>query len=245
MMDRFRALVFIALVGCDGAALYVLRAAPMRAARGIGAAHAWFATAGADRAIATLAAAALWLVAGWLGAGMACCLVARLPGAVGATAGAAGRAVLPRLVLRLVAGSVGLGVLVAPVAAGAHPPPRPAPVSSAAPTVPGPAWPSEPAAPTVPGPSWPSHQPANHPPPAPRPAAHDRSAETVRVRPGDSLWLLAARRLGPHADAEQIGAEWPRWYAANRAVIGPDPDLIVPGQVLHTPAASQQEGQPA
>jgi nucleoid-associated protein YgaU len=244
-MNRFRAPALVALVGGDGAALYLLRAAPLRAARGIGAAHAWFATVGADQAIATLAAAVLWLVAGWLGFGLACCLAARLPGAVGAAAGAAGRVVLPRLLLRLAAGSIGLGVLVAPVAAGAHPPPRPAPASSVAPTLPGPAWPSDQAAPTVPGPSWPSHQPANHTSPAPRPAAHDRSAETVRVRTGDSLWLLAARRLGPDADARQIGAEWPRWYGANRAVIGPDPDLIIPGQVLHAPAASQQEGQPA
>jgi nucleoid-associated protein YgaU len=79
--------------------------------------------------------------------------------------------------------------------------------------------------------------------PAPRPAARDQTSETVRVRAGDSLWLLAARRLGPHADARQIGAEWPRWYAANRAVIGPDPSLIVAGQVLHAPAAHHQKGQ--
>jgi nucleoid-associated protein YgaU len=243
-MHPIRPLALAALVGCDVGALYALRRAPVRAVHRIGAPHAWFATAGADRAIATLTAAALWLAAAWLGAGLAFSLAARLPGAVGTAAGTAGRVVLPRLVLRLVAGSAGLGVLVAPLAAGAHPPPRPAPTSATAPALPGPAWPSEPGTPTVPGPSWPSRQPATHPPPAPSPAARERSSETVRVRSGDSLWLLAARRLGPDADAQQIGVEWPRWYAANRAVIGPDPDLIVPGQVLRAPAASQQEGQP-
>jgi nucleoid-associated protein YgaU len=55
------------------------------------------------------------------------------------------------------------------------------------------------------------------------------------VQPGDSLWLIAARRLGPDASDEQIAANWPRWYAANRAAIGDDPSLIEPGQVLHAP----------
>jgi LysM domain-containing protein len=57
----------------------------------------------------------------------------------------------------------------------------------------------------------------------------------VVVRPGDSLWAIAERHLGPDASTEAIAAEWPRWYAANRALIGPDPDLITPGMVLHAP----------
>jgi nucleoid-associated protein YgaU len=40
---------------------------------------------------------------------------------------------------------------------------------------------------------------------------------------GDTLWGIA-------------GADWPRWYAANRALVGPDPDLIRPGQRLAPPA---------
>jgi nucleoid-associated protein YgaU len=55
------------------------------------------------------------------------------------------------------------------------------------------------------------------------------------VHPGDSLWLITANRLGPHASASAVAAQWPRWYAANRATIGPDPDLLIPGQVLHAP----------
>jgi len=58
----------------------------------------------------------------------------------------------------------------------------------------------------------------------------------VVVRPGDTLWAIAAERLGPGARDCDIAAEWPRWYTANRAQIGPDPDLLMPGQRLRRPA---------
>ena len=54
---------------------------------------------------------------------------------------------------------------------------------------------------------------------------------------GDSLWAIAARHLGPHATRRQVAHEWPRWYAANRKVIGPDPNLIRVGQVLTAPTS--------
>lgn len=65
----------------------------------------------------------------------------------------------------------------------------------------------------------------------------DRPADaaTVVVRPGDSLWAIVGRHLGPDATDGAIATEWPRWYAANRAVIGADPDLIHPGQRLAPP----------
>lgn len=62
----------------------------------------------------------------------------------------------------------------------------------------------------------------------------DKSGEVV-VRRGDTLWSIAAAHLGPHADAQEVAAEWPRWYAANRDVIGDDPDLIMTGIRLRTP----------
>ncbi|TCC36554.1 LysM peptidoglycan-binding domain-containing protein [Kribbella speibonae] len=64
-----------------------------------------------------------------------------------------------------------------------------------------------------------------------------RAAVPVRVvvRKGDSLWSIAARELGPSATTQAIAARWPDWYAANRHVIGNDPDLILPGQVLRIP----------
>ncbi|MEU4603025.1 LysM peptidoglycan-binding domain-containing protein [Kribbella sp. NPDC023972] len=58
----------------------------------------------------------------------------------------------------------------------------------------------------------------------------------VVVKPGDTLWSIAATELGPNATPEDVAARWPAWYAANRQLIGPDPDLILPGQVLRIPA---------
>ena len=55
------------------------------------------------------------------------------------------------------------------------------------------------------------------------------------VRPGDSLWSLAARDLPAGSPAALVTARWHAIYAANRSVIGPDPDLIVPGQRLRLP----------
>lgn len=59
-------------------------------------------------------------------------------------------------------------------------------------------------------------------------------SETV-VAPGDSLWSIAARRLGPLATAADIAEAWPAWYEANRSVIGEDPSFLLPGQVLRAP----------
>jgi LysM repeat protein len=77
-----------------------------------------------------------------------------------------------------------------------------------------------------------------------------RSGTPVRVprrlvvKAGDSLWSLAARELGPEASAAAVAARWPEWYAANRQVIGSDPDLILPGQVLRIPAAATDQHVP-
>ena len=54
----------------------------------------------------------------------------------------------------------------------------------------------------------------------------------VVVAPGDTLWAIAARDLGPDATDAEIDAAWRRLYALNRAEIGPDPDLIRPAQRL-------------
>jgi nucleoid-associated protein YgaU len=62
-----------------------------------------------------------------------------------------------------------------------------------------------------------------------------RTTERVTVRRGDSLWKIAERHLGPDASAQAIATEWRRWYAVNRACIGPNPHLIYPGMVLHAP----------
>ncbi|KKL51165.1 hypothetical protein LCGC14_2298240 [marine sediment metagenome] len=51
---------------------------------------------------------------------------------------------------------------------------------------------------------------------------------TYTVKGGDNLWKIASRFYGD-------GRQWQRIYDANVDVIGPDPDLIQPGQVLMIP----------
>jgi LysM repeat protein len=70
-----------------------------------------------------------------------------------------------------------------------------------------------------------------------RPSGTGRPAPlTHRVVAGQSLWAIARAHLAPDATSGRIAAEWPRWYAANAAVIGDDPDLIKPGTLLRAPA---------
>ena len=58
---------------------------------------------------------------------------------------------------------------------------------------------------------------------------------SVVVAPGDSLWSIAAADLPVGAPGARITARWHAVYAANRSVIGPDPDLLEPGQRLRLP----------
>ncbi|MGX7679198.1 LysM peptidoglycan-binding domain-containing protein [Jatrophihabitans sp. DSM 45814] len=65
---------------------------------------------------------------------------------------------------------------------------------------------------------------------------HAQLPTSMTVKRGDSLWLIAAHRLGPQTTAAQIAREWPRWYAQNRSVVGDDPGLLVPGEQLNAPS---------
>jgi len=58
--------------------------------------------------------------------------------------------------------------------------------------------------------------------PAPEPP------KTYTVKKGDTLWAIAKRFLGS-------GSRWKEIYNANKSVIGKDPNLINPGQVLRIP----------
>lgn len=58
------------------------------------------------------------------------------------------------------------------------------------------------------------------------------------VRAGDSLWGIAAESSPAGSTVASVARETQRWYAANRLTIGPDPDLIRPGQRLSAPPAS-------
>lgn len=55
-----------------------------------------------------------------------------------------------------------------------------------------------------------------------------------QVVAGDSLWEIASDALDTDAEA-RVDSYWPRVYETNRAVIGENPDLIRPGQVLELP----------
>lgn len=134
-----------------------------------------------------------------------------------------------------------------PAVPGGAPPAPPASASprgpvdpAAAPTSPTPPGHAEPpttppryapAAPASPSPTPPASA-APTPPGAPSDAG---KSGDVLVRPGDSLWRIAASRLGGEATDARIAREWPRWWAANRHVVGDDPDLILPGQRLSPP----------
>ena len=177
------------------------------------------------------------LVAGWLAWGLTLYL------AVGTAVTAAGhlsRAARPlarlapsglRRCVEVAVGATAAAVCLAPAAAYAGPP-SPPPGVTASPLD----WPGLSPAPTAPvrtaAPAAPSA------PAAPTAAADDE--RTLVVRPGDSLWSLTARELGPHATPARVAATWPRLYAANRRVIGPDANLIHPGQRLVRPTPQER-----
>jgi nucleoid-associated protein YgaU len=56
----------------------------------------------------------------------------------------------------------------------------------------------------------------------------------VVVAPGDTLWSIAADALGTQ-NPRAIARFWPRIHRNNRALIGPDPSRIFPGQIFRLP----------
>ncbi len=100
------------------------------------------------------------------------------------------------------------------------------PATAAEPPVP--ATPASPAAPSIAGLPLPD-RPSAAAPASPTPA------RTVVVRPGDSLWAISARALGAGARPADVASYGRRVHALNRAVIGPDADLVLPGQHLRLP----------
>lgn len=178
---------------------------------------------GPDRDVVAAAAWAAWLISGYLLlaatlAGASCLLRSgithrQLP----ATAPIG--ACVARWVGVTAAGLTAVTVSASlPVAAAASPTPQP-------PTVPS----------TVSSLDWTPLAAARPPVDRVQPVA--TRTEQLTVRPGDSLWAIAATELGAGASARRIAMRWPLWWSANRAVIGSNPDLIHPGQRLTAPAS--------
>jgi hypothetical protein len=69
--------------------------------------------------------------------------------------------------------------------------------------------------------------------PAPEPSGR------LMVYPGDSLWSISQRELGPHATPQQIANEFERTFELNRDRIGDNPNVIVPGQELLLPSVTE------
>lgn len=183
---------------------------------------------GADQLVLAWLPFVAWAVLAWSAVGLVLTAAATLPGAIGRGCDELADRILPETLHR--AATVALGISV--VTAGGIPAATSMTVTGGAP-VDGTKlalrvdWPAG-IAPF--NPDWPSAPPAQHRRHAPA------SAETrIVVAPGDSLWRIAARWLGPGATDAQIAQAWPRWYAANRQLIGPDPNLIRPGQRLVPP----------
>jgi len=138
-------------------------------------------------------------------------------------------------------------------ATATSPAPAPTPAASAAPPTPSGHRSSAPTQPATaePPPEHAARRPAEPPPsgsaapvnPAATgagDAAPGRATTAVLVRPGDSLWAVARRDLqaaGAAATARDVAAAWPLWWAANRQLVGEDPDLLRPGTHLTPPAA--------
>lgn len=201
------------------------------------------------------------LLLGWLALTAALCLLERLPGAGGRAAALLAGRVAPAALRRVVAVGLGCAVATAPaVPALALGPPAQAAASSPA-SLDWPVadvgeldWPTTPAPPGPPPAAVPKPVPEPEPAPAPEPSAvrgapvaravpaGEVPAGEVVVRPGDTLWQLARSSLQQSSEAApgtaEVAAAWPSWWAANRDVIGDDPDLLLPGTVLRPPTGA-------
>lgn len=178
---------------------------------------------GYEAALGAAAAAVGWLVLAWFAGCLLLALLARLPGIAGRCAGRLARRVTPALVRRTL--EVGLGATLVLAGTG-----QLACATAAAAPLGGTANGNDTTGRSeqpLPRPDRPATKPSQ--PKKDEPAA-------VVVRRGDTLWDIAARELPGRPGAAEIAAHWPRWYGANRTAIGPDPNLIHPGQRLRAPS---------
>jgi len=185
-------------------------------------------------------------------------VAARLPGLVAAVRPFALPAVR-RVVDRALAGALAVSTLAAPLVGATAEPDLGPPPSTAAAVPTAPAFPPLPAvADPPPGPDattlpaardapapipFPPGAPANDSAPAGRPPGGEAAATASRVvvAAGDSLWLLAERRLagvlGRTPTDPEVASYWVLVVESNRdGLRSGDPDLIYPGEVVVLPA---------
>lgn len=79
--------------------------------------------------------------------------------------------------------------------------------------------------------------------PGPPPPASG-TTRCIRVQPGDTLWALTASLLST-TDPVRLAQGWPALWAANRSVIGADPNLLYPGELLRVPFAPPTPASPS
>jgi hypothetical protein len=184
-------------------------------------------------------------VTAWVAVLMAIGAAARLPGSTGRLAGSAFRHLAPAVLRRGVEVLLGATTLLAVTSGAAQAAPAtPRPAAAAGHLVVGLDRPAAPAT-AIPAPVLDLDRPAADPArgiglvtavPS-RSAVHQAISPAVTVRPGDSLWRIAERSLPPGAGQDAIERAWHSWYRVNRAVIGSNPDLLLPGQQLVPPTS--------
>lgn len=191
-------------------------------------------TAGPDAVVVAAAGLLAWAVWAWGALGLALTATSALPGLLGAAARMATQVLLPAGARRSAGLLLGVGLGVAAPLAGITVTVA-APAVAAAATVGGvPDWPDAAVPVAAPAltrvPDWPAD-----PSTAPEPGSH------VVVR-GDRLWHIAESHLLGRTGVPPTDAETARavqaWWTANADVIGSDPDLLLPGQVLRPPEAT-------
>ena len=186
--------------------------------------------------LAGLAAVAGWVVALRLSVTAVAVAAAALPGGFGRWGRKVATAWSPALARGMVRVALGVAVATGPLiaqgAASADPPGYPTldRINSGPAMTPAPAAPAAPAAP-------PSRPRRDHPG-ATVGSADQGAGHVVLVRPGDTLWGIAAAHLPAGHSQAQVAQAWPRWYEANRQSIGPDPDQIRAGTRLVPPSPS-------
>lgn len=201
----------------------------------------WIHRAPLEEVIPALVRLPAMLAAVWLAASSLLYLLARLGHVASATT--VMRCTTPpavrRLADRMVAGSLLLSTLAAPISAAARSASPPA--APAAEVVAGDYLPALPASEKAPVVGRPLETLVTPPPADVASLTAPRASRLeVVIAPGDNLWQLAERRLGetshPAPSSAEIAAYWRRVVEENRRRIrSGDPDLIYPGEVVVLP----------